>query len=92
MTDETAKLGHNLSRDQLRSIVNRIEALEEKKAEIATDIKEVYAEGAGHGYDRKALRAIIRERKIDAAEREEHEHWVHTFRVALGMVPESGDA
>jgi uncharacterized protein (UPF0335 family) len=86
MTKEVA-IGHNLSRDQVRSIVSRIESLEDQKAGIAADIKDVYAEAKGAGLDVPALRAIIKERKADAAKLEEQQHWVDVFRVALGMAP-----
>lgn len=57
--------------DRIRSFVERIERLEEDKAAVAADIKEVFAEAKGEGYDVKTLRAIIRERKKEPAERDE---------------------
>lgn len=67
-------LGYNTqSAAQLRSIVERIESLEEQKAGIAADIKDIYAEARGNSFDVKAIRAIIKLRKQDAAEREEAE-------------------
>ena len=54
-----------LAKDQLRTIVARIERLEEEKAALATDLREVYAEAKGNGFDVKALRAVIRLRKQD---------------------------
>jgi len=59
------------ARDQLRTIVARIERLEEEKAALATDLREVYAEAKGNGFDVKALRAVIRIRKQDADKRKE---------------------
>jgi len=77
--------GHN-SREQLLSIVERIERLAEEKQSIADDIKDVYAEAKGNGYDVKALRAIIRRRKQDAAALAEHEAILETYMHALGML------
>lgn len=86
---ETAEIGHNsvssFPRDQLRSIVERIERLEEEKRTYADDIKDVYAEARGNGYDVRAIREIIKRRKQDADKLEEHEIIVQTYLVALGM-------
>ena len=73
--------------DQLRSFVERIERLEEEKQSIADDIKDVYAEAKGTGFDTKVLRQIIRLRKQDAAERQEHEALLDLYMHALGMIP-----
>ena len=72
--------------DQLRSIIERIERLEEEKAALAEDIKEVYAEAKGNGFDVKALRTIVRLRKQDANERAEQETILETYMQALGML------
>ncbi len=77
--------GHNANA-QLRSIVERIEHLESEKKDIADDIRDVYAEAKGNGYDVKALRAVIRLRKQDAAARAEHEALLDTYKLALGML------
>jgi len=71
---------------QLRSIVERIERLEEEKAAIADDIKDVYGEAKGNGYDTKVLRTVIRLRKQDAGVREEQEAILDVYKTALGMV------
>ena len=71
--------------DQLKSIVERIERLEEEKKTIADDIKEVYAEAKGTGFDTKAIRTLIRLRKKDQAEREEEESILDLYKAALGM-------
>ena len=71
---------------QLRSIIERIENLEEEKANLAADIREVYAEAKGNGYDTKALRTIIRLRKQPDHERMEHEAVLATYMNALGML------
>ena len=75
-----------VARDQLRSIVQRIERLEEEKKALADDIRDVYAEAKANGDDTKALRTVVRLRKQDAAERQEHEAILATYMVALGMV------
>ena len=77
--------GHNVNA-RLRSIVERIENLEASKAEIASDIKDVYAESKGAGFDTKAIRAIIRMRKQDAQKLAEEETILQTYMHALGML------
>jgi uncharacterized protein (UPF0335 family) len=77
------------SRDQLRSLVERIERLEEEKKALADDIKDVFAEAKGNGYDVKALRAVIRLRKQDKDERAEHGAIVETYMHALGMLADT---
>lgn len=74
--------------DQLRSFVERIERLEEEKQSIADDIKDVYGEAKGTGFDVKVLRQIIRMRKQDAAERQEQEALLDLYMHALGMAPQ----
>jgi len=74
--------------DQLRSFVERIERLEEEKQSIADDIKDVYGEAKGTGFDTKVLRQIIRLRKQDAAERQEQEALLDLYMHALGMAPQ----
>ena len=74
------------AKDQLRAIIERIERLEEEKAAIASDVRDVYAEAKGNGYDVKALRTIVRLRKQDANERAEAETILETYMQALGML------
>ncbi|KJC43734.1 hypothetical protein UP10_27055 [Bradyrhizobium sp. LTSPM299] len=74
------------AKDQLKSIVERIERLEEEKKTISDDIRDVYAEAKGNGYDVKALRTIVRLRKQDANERQEQETILETYMQALGML------
>jgi uncharacterized protein (UPF0335 family) len=83
--------GHN-SRAQLRSIVERVERLEEEKKAIAEDIKDVFAEAKANGFDSKALRHIIKLRKQDKTARDEFEAIVGTYMLALGMLPEDARA
>lgn len=88
----TAEIGHNsepatkFAKDQLKSIIERIERLSEERDTIASDIRDVYAESKGNGYDIKALRTIVRMRKQDANERSEQETIVETYQQALGMI------
>lgn len=76
---------------QLRSIVERIERLEEEKKTIAGDIKEVYAEAKANGFDTKILRKVISLRKKEAAEREEEQSMLDLYLAALGMIPDLGE-
>jgi uncharacterized protein (UPF0335 family) len=75
----------SISADQLRSIIQRIEKLEEEKAGIAADIRDAFAEAKGNGFDVKALRTIIKMRKMEPHEREEQETMLDTYLRALGM-------
>lgn len=77
---------------QLRSLVERIERLEEEKKTIAGDIKEVYAEAKGHGFDTKILRKVVSLRKKEAAEREEEQSLLDIYMEALGMLPAETEA
>ena len=71
--------------DELKQFVERIERLEEEKAGIAGDIKDVFAEMKGRGFDAKAVRSILRIRKKDHAERQEEEAILELYMQALGM-------
>ncbi|WP_291208968.1 DUF2312 domain-containing protein [Hyphomonas sp.] len=75
-----------VAKDQLLSIVERIERLEEEKKAIADDIKEVYAEAKANGFDTKVLRKVVSIRKQDQAQREEEEAILDLYLTALGMV------
>jgi len=72
------------AKDQLKSVVERIERLEEEKAALAADIKEVYAEAKGNGFDTKILRKVVRIRKMDAAERSTEEEMLDLYLSAIG--------
>ncbi|OSQ38734.1 DUF2312 domain-containing protein [Thalassospira mesophila] len=74
-----------IAADQLVSYVERIERLEEEKANLMADIKEVYGEAKALGYDVKILRQIIRLRKIEEHERSEQEQILEVYKRALGM-------
>ena len=78
----------NVGKDQIRAFVERIERMSEEKAAIAADIREIYAEAKGNGFDTKILRKIVAERKQDANERAEQEALLDLYRSALGMLME----
>jgi len=84
MADETIS-GDNVAADELRQFIERIERMEEEKAAIAADIKEIFGEAKGRGYDVKVLRQIVRIRKQDANERAEHEAILDLYMQAIGM-------
>ncbi|MFY7776842.1 MAG: DUF2312 domain-containing protein [Elstera sp.] len=72
--------------DQLRSYIERVERLEEEKAGIAADIKDVFAEAKGNGFDVKTMRQIIRLRKLEEIDRQEQETLLDLYKRALGML------
>lgn len=74
------------AKDMLKALVERIERLEEEKKSLADDVRDVYAEAKANGFDTKALRAIIRLRKLDADDRNEQRHILETYMGALGML------
>lgn len=78
---------HSVARDQLRAFIERIERLEEEKKTIGDDIRDVYSEAKGTGFDTKILREVIRIRKQDKDERAEQQAILTTYLIALGMVP-----
>ncbi|MEW9805845.1 DUF2312 domain-containing protein [Mesorhizobium marinum] len=86
MADEITETSQTVAAGQLRAFIERVERLEEEKKTIADDIKDVYAEMKGTGFDTKAVRAIIRLRKQDQAERQEAEAILDLYKAALGMV------
>lgn len=77
-----------VARDQLRSIVERVERLEEEKKAIADDIRDVFAEAKANGFDTTILRQVIRLRKQDSTERQEQDAVRDLYLHALGMIPE----
>src|SRR5207302_9511868 len=74
--------------ERLRSFIERIERLEEEKRTLAADIKEVYAEAKGNGFDAKIMRQLIRLRRIDKDDLDEQESLLDVYKRALGMLPE----
>ena len=83
MAADVAETG--VAADELKQFVERIERLEEEKAGISGDIKDVFAELKGRGFDTKAVRSILRIRKKDHAERQEEEAILELYMQALGM-------
>lgn len=73
-----------IAADRLRSFIERVERLEEEKAAITSDVKEVYAEAKGEGYDVKTMRHVVRLRKMDRADRQEQEALLDLYLSALG--------
>ena len=69
----------------LRSYIDRIERLEEEKAGLAADIREIYAEAKGNGFDSRTMRRIVSLRKLDQSERNEQDALLDLYRRALGM-------
>ena len=71
--------------ERLQSFVERIERLEEEKAVLSEDIKEVYSESKAAGFDVKIMRQVVRLRKMNSADRQEHEELLDLYKNALGM-------
>jgi len=85
-SDGVTETSQTVAAGQLRAFIERIERLEEEKKSIADDIREIYSEMKGVGFDTKAVRTIIRWRKKDAAERQEEASILELYAGALGMV------
>jgi uncharacterized protein (UPF0335 family) len=75
----------NFAKDQLKSLIERVERLEEEKAALGNDLKEVYAEAKGQGFDTKIMRQVVRLRKMESHEREERDALLDLYMSALGM-------
>lgn len=95
MTEESAGIGHNsgetqdvggVSGQRLRQFIERIERLEEEKSALQEDIKEVFAEMKGVGFDVKTARKILKLRKMDVEKRREAEELLELYKAAIGMV------
>jgi uncharacterized protein (UPF0335 family) len=76
---------HEIAKDQLKSFVERIERLETEKAELAADVREVYAEAKGNGFDTKIMRQVIKLRKLEPADRNEQDELLDLYRKALEL-------
>lgn len=74
-----------IAADRLRSIVERVEKLEEEKAALAADIRDVYAEAKGNGFDVKTLRQVVRLRKLDKPDRDEQEALLDLYKQVLEL-------
>ena len=75
--------------ERLRSFIERIERLEEEKRTLAEDIKEVFAEAKGNGFDTKIMRQIIKIRRMDKDDLDEQETLLDIYMRALGMLPDA---
>lgn len=84
-TTNTIRAG-GVAGDILRAYVERIERLEEEKKALAADIREVYAEAKGNGYDPKIMRKLVALRRMDTADRREQEELLDVYRRAIGMI------
>jgi uncharacterized protein (UPF0335 family) len=84
--EATERPATRFAREQLRAVVERVERMEEEKKAISDDIKDIYAEAKAHGFDVKALRTVIRLRKMDQEQRAEHDAIVETYLSALGIL------
>lgn len=76
----------SITKGLLRQIIERIERLEQEKADIAADIREVFAEAKANGFDNKVIRQVLKLRKMEASEREEQESLLEIYLDALGML------
>ncbi len=74
-----------IATDRLRSLIERIERLEEEKNALGGDIRDIYAEAKSAGFDVKIMRTIIKLRKMNASDREEQEYLLDTYRKALDL-------
>ncbi len=81
-----------LARDHLRAYIERIERLEQEKASLMEDIREVYAEAKGTGFDPKIMRQVVRIRKMEPDQRQEQEYVLDTYLSALGMLEQTTGA
>jgi len=85
MQEQTQEQGEMIAADQLLAFIDRIERLEEEKAEISASVRDVYAEAKSQGFEPKIMRDVIRIRKQDPREVDEQEAILHLYRQALGM-------
>jgi uncharacterized protein (UPF0335 family) len=83
--EDKEKAATRFAKDQLKAFVERVERLEEEKKALSDDIRDVYAEAKGNGFDVKALRTIVRLRKLETSERQEQQAILDTYMHALGM-------
>ena len=85
MSDETNPEVGGIAVDRLRSLIERIERLEEEKAAIASDIRDIFAEAKSAGFDVKIMKTVIKLRKMNAADLDAHELLLETYRKALDI-------
>jgi uncharacterized protein (UPF0335 family) len=72
--------------DHLRAFIERVERLEEEKTALTADIREIYSEAKGSGFDTKIMRQVVRLRKLDKADFQQHEELLETYMKAMGMI------
>lgn len=84
MSEPTTETG-GIAADRLRSLIERIERLEEEKKALSSDIRDIFAEAKSAGFDVKIMRAIIKLRKMNAADRDEQEFLLDTYKKALDI-------
>ncbi len=84
MSDQPTEVG-GIAADRLRSLIERIERLEEEKKAISSDIRDIFAEAKSAGFDVKIMRAVIKLRKMNAADRDEQELLLDTYKKALDI-------
>lgn len=88
-SDRTVETNHNsvggIETERLRSFVERVERLEEEKRTLAADIREVFAEAKGSGFDTKIMRQVIKLRRMDSDDLDEQEALLDVYKRALGM-------
>lgn len=92
MADGTGPIEHSkkakagtVSADVLRSYIERIERLEEEKKSLGGDIREIYAEAKGNGFEPRVMRKVVSLRRMNAADREEEEALLEVYRQAVGV-------
>jgi uncharacterized protein (UPF0335 family) len=83
--EDDNKPATKFAKDQLKAFIERVERLEEEKKALSDDIRDVYAEAKGNGFDVTALRTIVRLRKMETSERQEQQAILDTYMHALGM-------
>ena len=83
--DERNNIIGGIDVNRLTSLIQKIEHLEEEKSDIASDIRDIFAEAKSAGFDVKIMRAVIKLRKMNAADRDEQEFLIETYRKALGI-------
>ena len=84
MSEQTTETG-GIAADRLRSLIERIERLEEEKKALQSDIRDIFAEAKGAGFDVKIMRVVLKLRKMNAADRDEQEFLTETYRKALDI-------
>lgn len=85
MSDEATETAQTVAAGQLRAIIERIERLHEERKALGDDLRDVYAEAKGTGFDTKAIKTLVRLRAMDPAERQEEETILDLYKAALGM-------